>query len=345
MDGGHEAPPAAQRPHRARGAPVRGRRERRSRRRTAGRTWAARRERRRGAAGRARARRRARAAADHRPRSSGRRGAARRAWPPNTAKVRTRLRAPHREPQRLLPGEVPGMLRAIYAFHRYGRGWNDIGYNFVVDRFGRIFEARAGGMDEAVIGAHAGGYNDCSTGIAVLGEYGAQRSPRPPAPRSSSCCLEALAARRPRRGPRDRAVDPAGAIYSRFPARGASRCRGWRATATPTPPTVPATPSTASCPRSAGRASVSPGRRPGDPPTSARELRARSWRWPALLSGGPVWRAGRGQPAAAKRAEGAEAQRSPTPKASGRSRRAAPAPARWLRALFAGAAADGAASP
>ena len=28
------------------------------------------------------------------------------------------------------------MLRSIYVFHRYGRGWNDIGYNFAIDRFG-----------------------------------------------------------------------------------------------------------------------------------------------------------------------------------------------------------------
>ena len=66
------------------------------------------------------------------------------------------------------------MLRAIYAFHRYVNGWNDIGYNFVVDLFGRIFEARAGGIDEPVVGAHAGGYNLVSTGVAVLGELHAR---------------------------------------------------------------------------------------------------------------------------------------------------------------------------
>ena len=56
-------------------------------------------------------------------------------------------------------GEVPAMLRAIFVFHRYVRGWNDIGYNFVIDLYGRIFEARAGGIDEPVVGAQAGGYN------------------------------------------------------------------------------------------------------------------------------------------------------------------------------------------
>jgi hypothetical protein len=67
--------------------------------------------------------------------------------------------------------EVPAMLMSIYRFHRYVRGWNDIGYNFAIDLFGRIWEARAGGIDEAVIGAQAGAYNAVSTGVAVLGAF------------------------------------------------------------------------------------------------------------------------------------------------------------------------------
>ncbi len=117
-------------------------------------------------------------------------------------------------------GEVPGMLRAIYAFHRYGHGWNDIGYNFLIDRFGRIFEARAGGVDEAVIGAHAGGYNYCSTGVAVLGEYGGVRIS--PAARQALAHLLAWKLSlhgTPSAGRVTVRVNPAGAIYSRFPAR------------------------------------------------------------------------------------------------------------------------------
>jgi hypothetical protein len=68
-------------------------------------------------------------------------------------------------------GEVPAMLLAIFDYHRYVRGFNDIAYNFIVDAFGRIWEARAGGIDEAVIGAQAGGYNLESTGVAVLGTF------------------------------------------------------------------------------------------------------------------------------------------------------------------------------
>lgn len=68
-------------------------------------------------------------------------------------------------------GEVPAMLMAIYAYHVHVRRFWDIGYNFVVDRFGRIWEARAGGIDMPVVGAQAGGYNAESTGVAMLGDF------------------------------------------------------------------------------------------------------------------------------------------------------------------------------
>src|SRR5207253_5515468 len=85
-------------------------------------------------------------------------------------------------------GEVPAMLRAIYAFHTYVNGWDDIGYNFAIDAFGRIFEARAGGIDEPVVGAHAGGYNLVSSGVALLGAF-ASRSISPAAARSLRALL------------------------------------------------------------------------------------------------------------------------------------------------------------
>ncbi|MBA2331689.1 MAG: N-acetylmuramoyl-L-alanine amidase [Actinobacteria bacterium] len=64
------------------------------------------------------------------------------------------------------------IVRAIQIYHVKGNGWNDIGYNFLVDRFGKVFEGRGGGMDENVVGAHAEGFNTGSVGVAVLGEYG-----------------------------------------------------------------------------------------------------------------------------------------------------------------------------
>jgi N-acetylmuramoyl-L-alanine amidase len=76
------------------------------------------------------------------------------------------------------PRDVPGMLLAICRFHRDGNGWNDIGYNLLVDRFGRVWEGRSGGVEQPVIGAQAQGWNSVSTGVAALGEFGAAGLPR-----------------------------------------------------------------------------------------------------------------------------------------------------------------------
>jgi hypothetical protein len=68
-------------------------------------------------------------------------------------------------------------IRAVYAFHTKVRGWNDIGYNFLVDRFGRVFEGRRGSITAAVLGAHTGGFNSQSLGVAVLGTFITQAPP------------------------------------------------------------------------------------------------------------------------------------------------------------------------
>ena len=67
--------------------------------------------------------------------------------------------------------QVPAILRAIYAFHVKGRGWGDIGYNFLIDKFGRTWEGRFGGMDKPVIGAHTLGHNGYSFGASAIGNY------------------------------------------------------------------------------------------------------------------------------------------------------------------------------
>lgn len=67
--------------------------------------------------------------------------------------------------------QVPSLLRGIYAYHTQSKGWSDIGYNFVVDRFGRIWEGRYGGVARPVVGAHTLGYNEHSFAMSALGNF------------------------------------------------------------------------------------------------------------------------------------------------------------------------------
>ncbi len=67
--------------------------------------------------------------------------------------------------------QVPAIIRGIYAYHTQSRGWSDIGYNFLVDRFGRIWEGRYGGVDRPVVGAHTLNYNESSFAMSAIGNF------------------------------------------------------------------------------------------------------------------------------------------------------------------------------
>ena len=80
------------------------------------------------------------------------------------------------------PDDVPRLLQGMYYFHSKVRRWCDLGYNVVVDRFGRVWEGRYGGLERTVIGAHAGGFNTGSVGVSLLGDF--TTAPLPDAMRS-----------------------------------------------------------------------------------------------------------------------------------------------------------------
>lgn len=61
-------------------------------------------------------------------------------------------------------------MRTIQQEH-FARGYYDVGYNFVVDRCGQIFEGRSGGMDLPVVGAHDVGFNTNTLGISYIGNF------------------------------------------------------------------------------------------------------------------------------------------------------------------------------
>ncbi|MEV5431506.1 N-acetylmuramoyl-L-alanine amidase [Streptomyces sp. NPDC052701] len=67
--------------------------------------------------------------------------------------------------------ESAAIVRGIFLYHVQGNGWNDIGYHFLVDKCGTVFEGRAGGIDKPVLGAHAYGFNTDTSSVSVLGDY------------------------------------------------------------------------------------------------------------------------------------------------------------------------------
>ncbi|ORX06663.1 N-acetylmuramoyl-L-alanine amidase [Mycolicibacillus trivialis] len=69
------------------------------------------------------------------------------------------------------PQDSPAIVQAIQAYHTRTLGWCDIAYNALVDRYGQVFEGRAGGINRAVRGSHTGGFNTGTWGVAMLGNF------------------------------------------------------------------------------------------------------------------------------------------------------------------------------
>ena len=73
--------------------------------------------------------------------------------------------------------DAPAIVRGIYAYHTQALGWDDVGYNFLIDRFGTIYEGRYGGVTKGVVGAQVLGFNTGSTGISIIGTYISEAPP------------------------------------------------------------------------------------------------------------------------------------------------------------------------
>jgi hypothetical protein len=86
------------------------------------------------------------------------------------------------------PEEALSGVHDIYKYHAHQHGWGDIGYNFLIDPFGKIYEGRAGG--DGVIAAHADYNNNSTVGIALMGNFDVEQ----PTPAMMSSLLRLLTA-------------------------------------------------------------------------------------------------------------------------------------------------------
>lgn len=88
-------------------------------------------------------------------------------WPPSYATVKKIIIHHTATPSN--PEDPAAVVRAIYQYHTVSQGWGDIGYNFLIDQEGRVYEGRFGGRN--VVGAHALQYNKGSLGVAIIGSF------------------------------------------------------------------------------------------------------------------------------------------------------------------------------
>ena len=142
------------------------------------------------------------------------------------------------------PADVPALLRGFYAYHVRSRGWSDLGYNVLVDRFGTAWEGRAGGTSRAVVGAHAGGFNTGTVGVSMIGTYDTVA----PSPAMLETVARLVAERTSAAG-----VDPRGSV--RLVSAGSTRFAAGTAVTLPTVMGHRAV-STTSCPGALGFAAL-----------------------------------------------------------------------------------------
>lgn len=110
---------------------------------------------------------------------------------------------------------VPGQIRGMYDFHTGAeKGWPDVAYNFLIDRFGGVWEARAGSLDGPVSGDATGGNQGFSQLVSLMGDFSSQE-PTPEALSSLRATLGWLADRS--------GLDTSPGIQVTFESKGSNR--------------------------------------------------------------------------------------------------------------------------
>jgi N-acetylmuramoyl-L-alanine amidase len=159
-------------------------------------------------------------------------------WPP--AYYPAQVMTVHHTATRNNDSDPAATVRAIYRYHAVDRGWGDIGYHYLIDESGRVYEGRWSGTDgdpahdasgNMVTAAHVGGFNSGNLGIALLGTL----TTRPPTTAARAALEEVLADLAGRHG-----LDPLSRAHYVNPITGDTRDvdtisghRDWEATECP----------------------------------------------------------------------------------------------------------------
>lgn len=67
--------------------------------------------------------------------------------------------------------QSPAIVRGIYAYHTGSRDWPDIGYQFLVDKYGTVYQGRRDALQDLPIGAQVGGFNTETIGVSAMGNF------------------------------------------------------------------------------------------------------------------------------------------------------------------------------
>jgi hypothetical protein len=110
--------------------------------------------------------------------------------------------------------DVPGVIRGFHALHTGPKGWPDVAYNFFVDRFGGVWEGRAGSLAGPVLADATGGSQGFAQLCCFIGDHTAE-PPTAEARRSMTALLAALSARY--------GIDPSPGATTTFVSRGSNR--------------------------------------------------------------------------------------------------------------------------